>query len=131
MSFEADEYEMRHRRKNWRNILMPVMGLLLACAAAGIAFVGADPVSDLVRKNIDGVPEGDGLQLAVGFGLFLILMLVFVMFYAMFAPKPKKIISEKDLDKEKKMREKEKLQQKRRRRQVNLKMAQERRDRNE
>jgi uncharacterized ion transporter superfamily protein YfcC len=130
MSFGEDEYEMKHRRKNWRNILLPVMGLLLAGAVAGISFVGAKPITVILRENVAGVPEGDGLQVAVGFGIFLTLMLIFVMFYAIFAPKPTKMISEKDLDKEKKLRQKEKLEQKRRRRQVNLKMAQERREQN-
>lgn len=131
MSFSADEYEMRQRRTNWRTVLLPVMGFLLAGAGAGIAFVGAKPVTDLVRKNVNGVPDGDGLQIAVGFGLFLILMLIFAAFYAIFAPKPTKMISEQELDKEKKLREKEKIAQRRRRRQVNINMARERRERNE
>ena len=131
MSFDADEYDKRHHRTNWRAILLPVMGFLLAGASGGIAFVGAKPITDLIRKNVAGVPAGDGLQVAVGFGLFLILMLIFAAFYAMFAPKPTKMISEQELDKEKKLREKEKIAQRKRRRQVNLEMAKERRNKSE
>lgn len=130
MSFEDSEYAMRQNRTNWRTVLLPVMGFLLAGAGAGIAFVGAKPVTDLLRKTVSGVPAGDGLTVAVGFGLFMILMLVFAAFYAMFAPKPTKMISEQELDKEKKLREREKAAQKKRRRQVNLNMARERRDQN-
>jgi len=129
MGFGDSDYEMRQRRTNWRTVLLPVMGFLLAGAGAGIAFVGAEPIAELMRKNIEGVPAGEGLQVAVGFGLFMILMLIFAAFYAMFAPKPTKLISEQELDKEKKLREREKLAQKKRRRQVNLQMAKERRDR--
>jgi uncharacterized ion transporter superfamily protein YfcC len=131
MSFGEDDYEMRNRRKSWRTILLPVMGLLLAVCAAGISFALAAPVTDAVRKNISGVPAGDTLQIAIGFGIFIVLMLVFAALYGVFAPKPTKIISEKDLDKEKKLREKEKIAQRKRRRQVNLDMARERRERNE
>lgn len=129
MGFGEDEYEMKHRRKNWRSILMPVMGFLLAACLAGISFVGADPLTKILRENVSGVPTGDGLQFAVGFGIFLILMMIFAMFYAIFAPKPTKMISEKDLDKEKKLIAKEKLEQKRRRRQTNINMAKERKER--
>ena len=130
MGFGESEYEIRQNKKNWRTILLPVMGFLLAGAVAGIAFVGAKPITAILRENVSGVPEGDGLQVAVGFGIFLTLMLIFVMFYAIFAPKPTKMISEKELDKEKKLRQREKLEQKRRRRQINLEMARERRKQN-
>ena len=125
-----DEYAMRQRRRSWRTILLPVMGFLLAGLAAIIAFVASDPVTELVQDSVRGVPEGDGLQIAIGFGIFIILMLIFAAIYAVFAPKPKIQVSERELEKERRETEREKVAQRKRRRQINREMARQNRDRN-
>jgi len=137
MSFEADEYDMRHSRTNWRTILLPVMGFLLAGVAAAIAFALVEmglAKQMLQTLKINSIPQAGAefnqFKVAVGFGIFMVLLLIFASIYAMLAPKPTKMISEKELDQEKKLREKEKLLQRRRRRQVNLNMAKERREKN-
>ena len=127
--FSDDEYEMRQNRRSWRNILMPVMGLLLLVCAGLIGFALSEPATTFLRSNINNVPPGDELQAGVGFGIFLVLLLVFAAVYAMFAPKPTKIISENELAKEKQARDRERMAQKRRRREINQQMARERRDR--
>jgi hypothetical protein len=137
MGFDADEYDMKHRRTNWRTILLPVMGFLLAGMAAAIAFalVEMGAAKQLLQTlNINSVPQAgadfDKFKIAVGIGIFMIVLLIFATIYGIFAPKPTKMISEKELDQEKKLREKEKLMQRRRRRQVNINMAKERREKN-
>ena len=128
-----DEYSrMRENPRSWTTILLPVMGFLLAGASAVIALVGAKPATELLRKSFPAIPNEDGIQIAVGFGIFLVLMLIFWMFYAILAPKPKKMdqVSERELDKEKKARAREKMEQKKRRRAINREMAQQNRDRN-
>jgi len=127
--FSDNDYEMRQRRRSWRNILMPVMGLLLLVCAALIGFALSEPATDFLRSNINNVPAGDEIQAGVGFGIFLIFLLVFAAVYAMFAPKPTKVISENELAREKKARDQERLAQKRRRREINQQMARERRER--
>lgn len=127
-----DEYTgLRQNTRSWRTILLPVMGFLLAGTSAVIALVAATPATDLLRKSFPDVPKEDGVTLAVGFGIFLVLMLFFSMFYAILAPKPKKMdsVSERELDKEKKRREREKIEQRKRRRAVNREMARQNRER--
>lgn len=127
-----DEYSgLKHNTRSWNTILLPVMGFLLAGASAIIAFVAADPATELLRDSLSGIPDDDGVKYAVGFGIFLILMLFFSMFYAILAPKPKKMdrVSERELDKEKKAREREKKEQRKRRRAINREMARENRER--
>jgi len=130
MGFGDNEYEMRRKGgTNWRNVLMPIMGLLLLGCAAAIGFALSEPATDFLRSRMGNVPDGVEVQAAVGFGIFIILMLVFAAFYALFAPRPTKIVSENELAKEKKARERERLEQRRRRRQINQQMAKERRER--
>lgn len=129
-----DEYSgIKHSNRSWNTILLPVMGFLLIGASAAIAFVAAEPATELLRDNLRGVPPEDGIQIAVGFGIFLTLLMIFSLFYAIGAPKPKKMdqVSEKELEKEKKARQREKLEQRKRRRAVNLAMAKENRERNQ
>jgi len=121
-----DEYSgLKQDTRSWTTVLLPVMGFLLAGTAAIIAFIAAEPATDLLRKNLSGIPDEQGVQIAVGFGIFLVLMLVFAMLYAILAPKPPKMsnVTERELDKEKKARQREKLEQKRRRRAINSEMA--------
>ncbi len=129
MGFGDDDYRMRQGGTNWQKVLMPVMGLLLFGCAAAIGFALSEPATDFVRSNVGNIPPGPEIQAAVGFGIFLILLLIFGAVYALFAPKPDKIISESELAKEKKARERERLAQRRRRREINQQMARERRER--
>lgn len=127
MGFD-DEYSTKYNRRSWRTILLPLMGFILAACAAGIAFVGAAPVTQLVRSRINGLPPGQELQIAVGFMIFLIMIGIFAMFYAMFAPKPPKMISEQSLDKEKKARDRERRANKKRAHQIRAEMARQNRE---
>lgn len=133
----GDEYsDRRRRRKSPIQALLPVIGLLLAGAAAAIAFVLAQPAYDLIVSigaslNTD-IPTGeDGLLIASGAAVFLILIMLFASLFAVFAPKPPKNVSEQALGKEKKEREQEKLAAERRKKQMRAKMRQRNRNRDE
>lgn len=128
--FGQDDYEMRRNDGiNWRNVLLPVMGFLLLGSGAAIAFALSAPATEFLQSRVDLPQDTDGLQIVIGVGIFLIVLLVFATFYALFAPKPDKIISENELAKEKKAREREVIAQRKRRREINMNMARERRER--
>ncbi len=132
MSGFGDEYQYggKYNPRSWRKILLPVMGFILIACAGAISFALSLPATQFVRSKIQGLPEDEiGIQVVVGFSIFLVIVTVFAVLYAMLAPKPPKMVSESALDKEKKEREKERRAQKKRNRQVRIDMMKENQER--
>ena len=127
-----DEYVAKSRRKkNKLRPYYPVIGFFLGLILLGVAFVLADPVNDMLRDSLlkDRYPYDiqTEMRYIVTGGLFIIFVLVAAMIYAVFAPKPTKLVTEKQLEKEKEIKRKEALAAKRRKRQIQRQMADERR----
>ena len=128
MSFD-DEYSMKYNRRSWRTILLPLMGFIIAACSAGIAYALSFVATPFVRQRIQGLPDDDGIQIVIGLSIFLVLIALFAIMYAIFAPKPTKMISESQLDKEKKERERELRERKKRNRKVRIQMMRENQER--
>jgi uncharacterized BrkB/YihY/UPF0761 family membrane protein len=128
MSFE-DEYAVKPKKKNPINAFLPLIGLFLIAAAGGIGFVLSGPVTQslqtsILASNADDIAQNYELvQLIVGVVIAIVILLFVAMIYAMFAPKPTKLTSEKELQREKEERLAEQLARKRRKQEVNRKMA--------
>lgn len=128
MSFE-DEYAVKPKKKNPINAFLPLIGLFLIAAAGGIGFVLSGPVTQslqtsILASNADDIAQNyETVQLIVGIVIAIVILLFVAMIYAMFAPKPTKLTSEKELQREKEDRLAEQLARKRRKQEVNRKMA--------
>jgi predicted outer membrane lipoprotein len=126
MSFE-DEYTKQTEKKNPLTAFLPILGLLLAVAFGAIAFIVSEPVQDLLAENISGFPREQEAQYVVAVVIFISLVLIGGAIYATLAPKPPKLVSERELKKEREQREQEIRDRKRRQRKVQEQMAEERR----
>lgn len=123
---EEYQYGGKYNPRSWRKILLPVMGFIILACSGAISYALSFPATQFVRQRVEGLPEDEiGIQVVVGFSIFLVLIGVFAIFYAMLAPKPSKMISENQLEKEKKAREREYRERKKRNRQTRLDMMKE------
>lgn len=109
---------------------MPLLGLLLIIAAVGIGFVLSKPVGEAIGNFIlsntpDAELDNDVLQLVGGVLVGVIVLLFTAALYAIFAPKPTKLTSERELKHEKEAKLAEELARKKRKQEVNRKMAEE------
>ncbi len=127
----ADDYvepEVK-RKRNWTTIFLPLMGFILAGLAGIVAFIISDDVMIWVQNQIPNVPkdpQSDGiLQVVIGVMIFIVLLLFVAAIFALLAPKPTKMITERQLDAERKAKQREKLEMKKRRRANQIKMAKE------
>lgn len=137
MSFE-DEYAGRNKSKSPLTAFLPLMGLFLIVSLGAIAFIASEPVHELIYEQFfvdqelrEGTPASesfmrDEIQYAVAGGLFVILVLLSGALYAAFAPKPDKVVTERELKQEKAKKEQELREQKRRKQMINKKVAAER-----
>jgi len=129
---EFPEYEPEEEKKSVSiGAFLPILGLVLAIALGAIAFVLSEPATQLLRDNLDDIPAADEVQYVVGGMIFLMLLMLSGMIYAMFAPKPQKRVTEQDLKKERTMKEREKLAAKKRKHALNRKAAEELKRRNQ
>lgn len=128
-----DQYEKEEVKGKGvtNNALLPLFGLLIVVALAAIAFVASEPIHQLLLDNVDGdtIPEDVEVQYAIAGGVFLMLLALVSMIYAMFAPKPDKIVPEAALRKEKAETQRQRKMQKRKKQEANRKMAKENRER--
>lgn len=130
MSFE-DEYAAKPKKKNALNAFLPLIGLFLIAAAAGIAFVISKPATEWLRDSVlpnnynDITDNFEVVQLVVGVVIAVVILLIVAMIYAVAAPKPTKLTNERELKKEKEAKLAEELARKKRKQEVNRKMAEE------
>ncbi len=128
MSFE-DEYAGRGRRqKNALAPFLPVIGFLLAGIVAVIAFFVSDPIHQFLIRQFRGqVPTNPEVRYIIAVAVFLVLILLVAMIYAIFAPKPPKTTSEKQLEQEKREIAREKAERKKRKALIKQEAARQRR----
>ncbi len=124
MSFE-NEYAKSKKKKSAMAPFLPAIGLILILCFAAIAFVVSEPLTDILRDNMTEIPNNQEVTYVVGFIVFLGLVLTTGLLFALFTPKPSKMITEQELKKERQQAAREKLARKKRKRDANLKMARE------
>lgn len=125
MSFE-DEYVRKKKKKDPITAFLPAIGLLLAVAIGAVSYILSDPAHQFLIDNMNDVPADKEVGYVVAVVIFIVLMLFIAMIYAAFAPKPTKLVSERQLQKEKDEMERERLQRKKRQREVQRKLSEER-----
>ena len=122
-----DEYAGKgKRKKDPIKAFLPLIGLLLAIAMGFIAWVARVEVHNLLIDNIKNFPEEKEIQYVLAGVIFLIMMMVFGIIYAIFAPKPDKRAGEAAMKKEKAFRRKEEIAKRERKKRMRKKMHQER-----
>jgi hypothetical protein len=117
-----DEYAGRKKKRDPLKAFLPLIGLLLALAMGFIAWVARIAVHDLLIDNITDFPKDEEIQYIIAGVIFLMMMLVFGVIYAIFAPKPDKRASEAEMKKEKAFRRKEELARRERKKRVRKQM---------
>lgn len=125
MSFE-DEYAVVRRKRSIIHGLLPVFGLFLAVALGAIAWVASESLHEIVVRNIRGFPFTQEGQWVVAGVTWLLLLLISGMLYALLAPRPPKMISEKALEQERREKNREIAAKRKRRRDIARKVSQER-----
>ncbi|MBC7869404.1 MAG: hypothetical protein H7Y09_01085 [Chitinophagaceae bacterium] len=123
-----DEYAAKKRRstKNPVTAFLPAIGLILAVVLAAVAYVISGPAHDFLAKQDIGIPSNDEVQYVIAGVLWLLLVLLTAMIYAMFAPKPEKLATEAQMKKEKVANQKETLARKKRQHEINRQVAKDR-----
>jgi hypothetical protein len=129
MSYD-DQMRIRERRDPMRKFL-PAMGMILVVAFGAISWVLHEPLRDLLVEQISSLPRPnqDGFKevgYVAGGTLFIVLVMLAALFYAAFAPKPDKKVSNQFLKEEKRMRELAKRDKQLRQREVRQAMSKER-----
>jgi short subunit fatty acids transporter len=116
-----------NRKKS--NPWLPFFGLLLIIAFGAIAFI-VGPVLDNQFGAQLGLPAGDASIWLFRGIVFLVLLMVFGLLYAIMAPKPRAMdsVNERVLDKERKEKRQELEARKRHQQAINRKMAKEQRN---
>lgn len=71
--------------------LAPIVGLIALVVAGAGAFFLSTPVETLLLENINGLPVDGTMQIVAGVGIFLLVLMVFGLLYALIAPKPKTV----------------------------------------
>ena len=112
LNFRKDAEDEARRNQAWWGIA----GLILAIAFGAIAYILSESVSQQTLRLVPGIAESTW-RIIVGAAIFVGLVSVFVILFAIFAPKRKDKFNERELDKErrqlwaeekaKKMRQKE------------------------
>jgi type VI protein secretion system component VasK len=120
---------VRQARRTTLRTFFPLIGLILMIAYGAIAWAFAPSLSYTIQTNVATIPPDmlQYLDLISGGIIFLVLLLMTTLLYASAAPKPKRQVSENQLDKERKERIAAEVERKKRQRQVRTKMAEERR----
>jgi uncharacterized BrkB/YihY/UPF0761 family membrane protein len=128
MSFE-DEYQAKKadQGKNKLKPFLPAIGFIIIGILALLSFVVSAPVHEfLIDRFGSQIPDEPEIQYLVAGGIFLVLLMFVAMLYSITAPKPPKMVTEKELDREKRERERERLEQKKRQRAMREKAARDR-----
>ncbi len=71
--------------------LAPIIGLIALVVAGAGAFFLSTPIETLLLENIAGLPINGTMQIVAGIGIFVLILMVFGLLYALIAPKPKTV----------------------------------------
>jgi hypothetical protein len=99
-------------------------GIAILLIGGVIAYFASLPVKNFIVQRITTIPNTPEIQIAVGIGIFLMVVMVMALVYSVFQPRIPKGVSEHDLDKEKQARLREELAAKRRKKDMQAKMRQ-------
>ncbi|RMG84009.1 MAG: hypothetical protein D6712_12140 [Chloroflexi bacterium] len=105
---------------------LPLIGFIFIGILGVFAFILSEPVNTLLSERMANYPydQMETMRIVVGVVIFFVGLLFLGMLYAMFAPKPPKTVTERELEKEKRAKQQELLAKKRRKREIQKKMAQ-------
>jgi len=79
--------------------LLPVFGFIALVVAGAGAFFLSTPLETLLLDNIAGLPVDGTMQIVAGVVVFLVILMVMGLLFALVAPKPK-TVHESQLKKE-------------------------------
>lgn len=126
-----EDYRVRKAKGTSIRAFFPILGLILMIAFGVVAYVLAPLLTNLLDSSglIAGLPPElyERMDLISGIIIFVVMMLSTALLYAIVAPKPKKVVTERDLDRERKARIAAEQEAKLRKKKVQAKMAEERR----
>lgn len=105
----------------------PIIGLIIAAIAGAVAFFGAPPLYELIRVNFlqnatVSLPPVNQMEIIVGVMIFMVIVMLFGLVFALFQPKTPRSITEQGLLEEKKERERERRRAENRQRTMREKM---------
>ena len=128
----TDKKDTTPQEEKKNTMLMPVVGLMLMIALGLIAFGVREPAQDFMADNVENFPRStqaeDGEMagyLVAGVIFVLELMVSVIVYAALFAAKPDRRVTEKDLKEEKRFKEKELLERKKLKRHMREEAAKE------
>ena len=111
------------KKKEPLKAFYPIIGLILMSIAGAVGYFSSEWAYELLGQYVDNMPQDDfQMQMVVAFAIFLVITVVFSAIFAVFAPKPPKMVSEKALMSEKQDRERERMRAKKRKAQMRKKM---------
>lgn len=131
MSFE-DEYSAKKaaRRGGRFGFLRYAFGLIILLVGGVVAYFASLPAKNFIVQRIPSIPNTPEIQLAVGVGIFLLVVMLLALVYSAFQPRMPKGVSEYDLDKEKQAKLREEMAAKRRKKEMQAKMRQRNQEQN-
>lgn len=101
---------MSNRKQSSSRALLPLFGLIAAVVAGGLAYLLSAPLENLLISNIPDLPADGSMQLVSGIAIFVLILMVFGILYAVVAPKPKTVHESKLKDEVTKQRSAQKQQ---------------------
>lgn len=113
---------------SWGKALMPILGIIIMIAAGAVAYVASEPAYEWLRTTFPEIPNDPALQLVVGVGIFLLIVMIVALIYSVaFAKKPEYMVTEQELGKERKQKQEEEEAARRRQKLMREKMRESRR----
>ena len=119
-----EDYKASGKKRKSRGIApyLPILGLILAIALGAISYVLGEPVANIVAQSVY-FPDFEAAAWIMRVIIFVILLLIVGMLYAMAAPKKAKAVTERDLNRERRAATAEKEARRKTKRKANKKMA--------
>lgn len=116
------------KKASWTRALLPILGILIMVVAGAIAYFASEPAYDWLRTTFPEIPNDPALQIVVGVGIFIIIVLIVALIYSIaFAKKPEYMVTEQQLSKERKQKEEEEAAARRRQKVMRDRMRESRR----
>ena len=123
LNFRKDAEDEARRNQAWWGIA----GLILAVAFGVIAYIASEPLSQQTLRLVPGIAP-ETWRIFVGAAIFVGLVAVFGMIFALFAPKRKDKLNERELDKERRQMWAEEKAKKLRQKEVRKQISKARRE---
>lgn len=121
---------VKQAEKNTTKPYLRVIGMVLVVAFGVIAFILSEPAGRALLDTANINIPLEQARILVGVAIFIVLLMFTYVVFAIFAPKDKKSVNERDLEKERAMKQAEMKAKKKRSREINRKMAESNREKN-